>query len=330
MSRCITVPLLSIGLGLLGCRRSPAPDSAPSPPPQPVETFPAEASPAWTEAGIPDVRHRGWTLVQEPTGGSETLVQVWAPGDHLKQAFTVAVPDLYRRHYHFAEWSHGSLFAIRRIGDTNTETWTDELWEYPEGRAPRRIASGRGLDFRVSPDGRRILVVAADSTSDTAELARILDRTGKVLASRSTAEYDRETFEPLDMGDSIAYLGADVDQDLHRWSLAADSLVPVALPEEAIEDRLVLADRDVLVASDHPLMADADEAEVFRKARTPVVLRAFHLRDGRQVELARAVARQFHPVLGENDSLEIDTDTPDSTTNLPPPEFRVPRGAAGP
>ena len=230
-----------------------------------------------------------------------------------------SIPDLYRRHHHFADWSDGSLFAIRRIGLPGMEDWTDELWEYRDGHEPRRIAAGQGLDFRVSPDGKRIAVVMSDSGSNVADLARILDRQGAVLSERRAATYARESFSPLAMGDSIAYLGADIDEDLYRWSLGADSLVPIERPEEALDDRLILADRDILVASDYPLMADAEEVDAFRKTRTPVVLRAFDLRDGRKVELARAVARVFHPVLGENGTIEIDTDNPDSTTNLPPP-----------
>lgn len=319
MSRSLSLLFPLVVVPLLGCRRDPPPEPSPAVAAASSGLSGTETTHPGTFDNLPDVRHRGWWILQIPHGESETQVQVWAPGDHLKEAFSFWVPDLYREHNHFAEWSHGSLFAIRRIGDYRTEDWTDELWEYRDGHEPRRIATGQGVDFRVSPDGRRILLVVTDSAADAPYRAQILDRTGKVLATRSTADYGREVFVPLDMGDSVAYLGADIDEDPYRWSLAADSLEPVELPEEAINDRLFLADRDLLVASDYPVMGDADEVEAFRKARTPVVLRAFHLRDGRRTELARAVAREFHPVPGENDSIEVDTDTPDSTMTLPPP-----------
>lgn len=305
-------------LALVGCRRTPAPEAA-------TPNLADSASPAVTEAiaseseNLPEVHLRGWSIFQEPAGDSETIVSAWAPGDHLKEASSVMVPDLYRQHYHFAEWSHGSLFAIRRFGSTETDAWTDELWEYRDGRDPRRIASGQGLDFRVSPNGERILLVESESGSATTYQAHILDRRGKVLATRRATDYGRENFSPLDMGDSIAYLGADIDNDLYRWSLRSDSLVPVARPAEAIDDRLVLADRDILIASDYPPMADAEELDAFRKGGTPVVLRAFQLRDGRKLELARATGRSFHPVLGKNDSIEIEASTPDSTTSIAAP-----------
>ena len=76
---------------------------------------------------------------------------------------------------------------------------------------------------------------------------------------------------------------------------------------------------DVLVASDLPPIGDADEMEAFQKAGTPVLLRAFHLRDGRTKELARRAGKGFHPKAGENDSIEVESGSDDSTDVLPPP-----------
>jgi len=319
MSRSSVPGLFLTLVALVACRREPAPESATPVPIDSTSSAAPEIAGSEVDDDLPEVHHRGWILVQEALDDSETMVRAWAPGDHLKEAYAVAIPDLFREHFHFAEWSHGSLFAIRRIGDTDTETWTDELWEYRDGHDPRRLASGRGLDFRISPDGQGIAVEVADSANPGSDLVRILDRRGAVRSTRRATAYGRESFTLLAMGDSVAYLGADIDQDLYRWSLGSDSLVAVARPDQALDDLLILPDRDVLVASDLPPIADADEMETFRKAGTPVVLRAFHLRDGKSKELARKAGSGFRPHPGENDSIEFEASTPDSTEVLPPP-----------
>ncbi len=321
MSRSYALALCLALFALVACRRDPAPEPAPAVATASSSLSATETTHPGTFENLPDVRHRGWWILQVPHGDAETQVQVWAPGEHLKEAFTFWVPDLFREHHHFAEWSHGSLFAIRRIGSTDGDAWTDELWEYRDGQDPRRVAAGKGLDFRVSPNGQRIAVVFSAPESSTSDVAQVLDRNGKMLAQKRAGDFGQEAFDVVDLGDSLLYLGAGIDQDLFRWSLASDSLVPVAIanPDVSVDDRLVVADRDLLVASDLPRIHDVEGQEEFIKARTPVVLRAFHLRDGRELELARAVGRGFHPVLVENDSIEIDTSTPDSTVCIAPP-----------
>src|SRR5512140_1169751 len=49
------------------------------------------------------------------------------------------VADVYSDHYHPAEFHNGNVYVIRRIGDTSSSTWTDELWKYDSAKRGSRI-----------------------------------------------------------------------------------------------------------------------------------------------------------------------------------------------
>lgn len=75
-----------------------------------------------------------------------------------KKLFTLS--DIYRDHYHPAEFVHGSIYIIRRFGDPAT-TGTDELWKYDITGKGKRIYVEPGMDFRVSGEAQRIAIFAS-------------------------------------------------------------------------------------------------------------------------------------------------------------------------
>jgi len=284
------------GLSLSACRHE---DPKPGPSSETAKEAVADSSQGTAGDSLPDVLVRGWSIFQQPTGDQEvTEVQVWAPGDHQKQVFTAMVTDLYRQHAHFADWADGSLFVVTRHGTVESGAWNDGLWEYRDGKEPRRLASGKGIDFRTSPDGKRLVVTLADSTG-AGDWLRIQDRSGKVLKEKDLVALGWESIDALWMGDSVLY--AEVSGELHRWDLRTDSLVPVTLPKGAsLWDYAILPDRDLLVSSD--VQRDADDAK-----GKPVVLTAFGLRSGKGVAVEHAVGHTFRPRFQEKDSLEYDS-----------------------
>lgn len=95
------------------------------------------------------------TLSVNPENTNVTQVSLLIEG--TPQIFGI-IPDVYIQHYHSAEFVGGNLYIIRRIGDTNTEEWTDQLWKYRTVNEGVMLTQGQGLDFRVSPDGQTIAV----------------------------------------------------------------------------------------------------------------------------------------------------------------------------
>jgi len=76
------------------------------------------------------------------------------------KALHITVPDVYREHYHNAEYHNGHLYVIRRLGYDGypDEDWTDELWRYDSQGRGTRLYSEQGLDFRVAPSEAYIAV----------------------------------------------------------------------------------------------------------------------------------------------------------------------------
>lgn len=80
-----------------------------------------------------------------------------------------ALPDVYREHYHAAEFHAGELYVIRRPGGQEAyltnPAWTDELWRYDSKGNGRKLYTGRGIDFRVSPKAHSIAIVVPEETT---------------------------------------------------------------------------------------------------------------------------------------------------------------------
>ena len=65
-----------------------------------------------------------------------------------QETFYITLSDIYRNHYHNAEYHNGNLYIIHRTGgDTGYQTnpnWTDELWRYNQQKQGQKLYSVRG------------------------------------------------------------------------------------------------------------------------------------------------------------------------------------------
>ncbi len=108
-----------------------------------------------------------------------TIVYLYDAKANVETRF-MTLPDVYRDDYHPAEFVEGTLYVIRRTtGSDNpaNTNWTDELWEYDQSAAGSKVYSAKGLDFRVSPDGKEIAVLHGDTAGSFA----LIDSVGNVL-----------------------------------------------------------------------------------------------------------------------------------------------------
>lgn len=102
-----------------------------------------------------------------------------------KESFYGTMPNIYREHYHAAEFVAGNLYIVKRIGvDVNSNfapDWTDELWKYGQKDEGKKIFVGRGLDFRVSQNGQNIAVVLGSGADPFKQNLYITNSSGTVL-----------------------------------------------------------------------------------------------------------------------------------------------------
>lgn len=99
---------------------------------------------------------------ENPTDKTKTDIYLKDPKTG-QETFYLTLSDIYRNHYHNAEYHNGNLYIIHRTGgDTGYETnlnWTDELWRYNQQKKGQRLYSVRGIDFRVSEDEKLIAII---------------------------------------------------------------------------------------------------------------------------------------------------------------------------
>lgn len=94
--------------------------------------------------------------------------------------------DIYRDHYHAAEFHDGDLYVIVRPGGADAyvknPNWTDELWKYPATGPAVKIYSAKGIDFRVSSEAKRIVIFSRpDPKKVLEETIVVMDLDGRVL-----------------------------------------------------------------------------------------------------------------------------------------------------
>lgn len=103
-----------------------------------------------------------YTITFTEVKGDTTEVDVKDAASEVP-IYHLAISDLFKGHYHLAEFHNGNLYTIRRTGGPDgyikfPGSWTDALWKFDGSGNGKKIYSVRGLDFRVSPDERTIAI----------------------------------------------------------------------------------------------------------------------------------------------------------------------------
>ncbi len=123
----------------------------------------------------------------------KTNTDVYLKDKEGKEIFFATIPDVYRNHYHPAEYHKGNLYVILRKGKVSSRNWSDELWKYNQLRQGLKLFTGQGIDFRVSEDEKLIAV-------ETGKEVSILDADGRVLKVFKDKELILNLYEESDIG----------------------------------------------------------------------------------------------------------------------------------
>lgn len=199
------------------------------------------------------------TLSVNPENTNVTQVSLLIEG--TPQVFGI-IPDVYTQHYHSAEFVGGNLYIIRRIGNLDTEAWTEQLWKYETADKGTNLYDGQGLDFRVSPDGNSIAVFVGSSPSTVA----ILDSQGNETYTLDTERLsltDEFSLSYLAMTDNALWLGTKQGialMNIHTYTFKTNELMSwdVSGLEMSGHDYSVNTDVALVVFSDYQFAFDAD------------------------------------------------------------------------
>jgi hypothetical protein len=104
----------------------------------------------------------------------------------------ITLAEVYRDHYHAAEFVDGNLYVIKRIGlnkayPSDSINWTDELWRFATDGKGQKLHAAQGLDFRVSAEEDLIAVLLGPGTAGGPTIV-LMDLDGKLVKTLSSAD----------------------------------------------------------------------------------------------------------------------------------------------
>lgn len=255
---------------------------------------------------------RVFEVVIKENSTDKNLSDIYLKNNKGKETFFMTLSEIYRHHYHPAEYHDGNLYIIRRTGGEegfeDIPDWTDELWKYSSDKQGTKLSSSRGLDFRVSDDGRLIAVVGSES--DDTQNVVIIDNQGGELVKFAASELEADYIDPLVWGKNsfwlvekalpvpIAFISIDKKSfEASKFSVNVDDM--------GIEYALN-PDTQKLAYSDYPPLFDVDSAEEFRQSSKKVTLFVYDLSTDEKKIIDTSIVKEFNPKWIDDKTLEYD------------------------
>ena len=220
------------------------------------------------------------------------------------QIYAMTASEVYRSHYHGAEYRNGHLYIIRRRGE-NTGAWADELWKYDREKHGVAIFSNRGLDFRVSGDGQFVAVVGGGESGPLT----LLRSDGSVRKVIGPDQLGLEAFKPIGWAGSAFWAKDPVVGD------AVLHIVRILLPDGQTTtfDVSTLPIRDDfafnpiserVVFSNRPFLYDVTSESEYVASHATVTLSVYDLNTKRTQVIATSVTQAFNPRWVSADTIE--------------------------
>ena len=237
-----------------------------------------------------------------------------------QETFYITLSDIYRRHYHSAEYHNGNLYIIHRTGGDDdyqiNPNWTDELWRYNQQKQGQKLYSVRGLDFRVSDDEKMIAII-------TNEEFTLLNNSGDKIKTFQSSEVivnpqNSPTFGFLAWGTNSIWLkntfGSSlrglVKIDTQTYSITKYDLSGLpAGPEFTIN-----VYKEKIAFSNYPAIFDDYGEREYKRTGAKVNLVVYDLKTKAQQQIATSITKEFEPKWIDENTLEYNN--PNGTGRL--------------
>lgn len=187
--------------------------------------------------------------------------------------------DVFCDHYKAVQFAAGNIFVVHRTGGSEGyaahDKWTDSLWVHQAAGSGVKLAEGRGLDARVSDDGRFVTVVTEN------EVLVLRDR--KTLVTKPLSALMPENKESLLV--APAAVGADFSWFISNRAAAQVELVRLDNDTGAIEHtdlqndavgashiHTVQPDNGKIVFWDSPFAFDVETATEYDKKESHIMV----------------------------------------------------------
>lgn len=246
---------------------------------------------------------------ENPTDKTKTDIYLKDPKTG-QETFYITLSDIYRNHYHNAEYHNGNLYIIHRTGgDTGYQTnpnWTDELWRYNQQKQGQKLYSVRGLDFRVSDDEKLIAII-------TNEEFNLLNNSGSKIRTFQSNEVvanpeNSPMFGFLAWGQSSIWLDNTFGPSL--VGLAKINMTNYAVTKYDLSELpagpefAINVYKEKIAFSNFPAMFDVDSAQEYERSGAKVNLIVYDLNSKSQQTIATSITKKFEPKWLDETTLE--------------------------
>ncbi|HBO60109.1 TPA: hypothetical protein DD449_00275 [Candidatus Berkelbacteria bacterium] len=262
-----------------------------------------------------------YSVVVKESPNDKTKTDVYLKDSKNNQeTLYITLSDIYRNHYHNAEYHNGNLYIIHRTGgDLGYQTnpnWTDELWRYNQQEQGQKLYSVRGLDFRVSDDEKMIAII-------TNEEFNLLNNNGSKIKTFQSNEVISDLqgspmFGFFAWGLNAIWLDNTLGSSLTGIVKINTSNYDVTkydlsgLP--AGPEFIINVYKEKIAFSNFPAMFDVDSAQEYERSGMKVNLIVYDLSSKSQQIIATSVTKKFEPKWLDESTLEYNN--PDGTGRI--------------
>jgi hypothetical protein len=244
---------------------------------------------------------------ENPTNKTKTDIYLEDPKTG-QETFYITLSDVYRNHYHNAEYHNGNLYIIHRTGgDSGYETnpnWTDELWKYNQQKQGQKLYSVRGLDFRVSDDEKLIAIITNE------EFVLLNNDGSKIKTFQQVVVNPKNSpmFGFLAWGPDAIWLdnscGPNIEGlvKINTLNYAVTNYDLSELPAGA--EFAINVYEEKIAFSNFPIMFDVVSAEEYERSGAKVNLVVYDLNSKSQQTIATSVTKKFEPKWLDENTLE--------------------------
>lgn len=242
-------------------------------------------------------------LKENPEAHDKT--DVFVRDDAGQENFFMTLSAVYRDHYHFAEFHHGSLYIIRRVFnfEKSPKNWTDQLWKYDAQGKESLLYSMKGLDFRVSDDEEFIAITGAEALKKDSELITFLNKDGTFFKALKAEDLYRvipnDLIIPILWSEGKFWIQVGTAEikgiaKIDPHSLEIQYFDLTSLPMN-MEEFALNAPKTKIVFSDFPKFFDAEDFQKFTSKDEPVHLFIYDLKSGKKEIIATSKGKKFQP-----------------------------------
>lgn len=251
-------------------------------------------------------------IKENPNDKTKTDVYLKDPKTN-KENFYITLSDIYRNHYHNAEYHNGNLYIIHRIGgDFGYETnpnWIDELWKYNQQKQGAKLFSNRGLDFRVSEDEKFVAIVGSGNNDVTDEKLTFIKNDGTSLKSFNPNQLGMDSFRLIRWVNSIFWISSGFGPGIQ--SIAKIDAINFQSTKFDVSNLSITVDefdlnstKEKIAFSNYPAMFDVDSVQEYERSETKVNLIVYDLNSKGQQIITTSIAKRFEPKWLNENTLE--------------------------